>query len=149
MKKRVIVICGVLIICIIGVIVITLLKSNEAEFNPMDNVTMEIVEGTLTNTGATIVITDLSGEDNTYGESYRIDKLEDDKWYELKDIVDGNVGWNMIGYKINDNNELTMEVDWEWLYGPLERGEYRIVKSVSNTKNSYDDRQVAAQFTIE
>ena len=56
MRKRVIVICGVLVICIIGVIVISLLKSNEAEFNPMDNVTMEIVEGTLTNTGATIVI---------------------------------------------------------------------------------------------
>ena len=149
MRKRVIVICGVLVVCIIGIVVMSLLKTNEAEFNPADNVTMEIVDGTLTNTGATIVITDLSGEDNTYGEDYRIDRLENGKWYELEDIVDGNVGWHMIGYKINDDNELRMDVNWEWLYGPLESGKYRIVKSVSNTKRLYDGRHVAAEFTIE
>ncbi len=100
-------------------------------------------------TGATIVITDLSGEDNTYGESYRIDKLEDGKWYELEDILDGNVGWNMMGYKINDDNELRMEIDWEWLYGSLEKGKYRIVKGFSNEKNPHVDKHVAAKFTIE
>ena len=149
MRKRVIVICGVLVICIIGVIVISLLKSNEAEFNPMDNVTMEIVEGTLTSTGATIVITDLSGEDNTYSEWYRVDKLEDGKWYELDDIVNGNVGWHAVGRSVGEDNKLTMEINWEWLYGPLKNGKYRIVKGFSNEKNPYVDRHVAAEFIIE
>lgn len=149
MRKSIIVICGVLVICIVGVIVMSQLKSNEAEFNPVDNVTMEIVEGTLTNTGAVIVITDLSGEDNTYGEWYRIDKLEDGKWYELEDIVEGNVGWHAIGHSVGEDNKLTMEVDWKWLYGSLENGKYRIVKDFSSKKNPYDNRHVAAEFTIE
>ena len=149
MKKRVIVICGILVVCIVGVVAIMFLgRDNEVEFNPVDDVTMEIVEGTLTNTGATIVITDLSGENNTYGEWYRIDKLEDGKWYELEDIVAGDVGWHMIGYSVGDDNQLTMDVDWEWLYGPLESGEYRIVKAFSGD-NPYDIKYVAAEFTIE
>lgn len=60
-----------------------LMQNKEAKFNPAEDITMEIVEGTLTNTSATIVITDLSGEDNIYDKDYRIDKLEDDKWYTL------------------------------------------------------------------
>lgn len=149
MRKRVIVICGVLVVCIIGVIVMAQLKSNDAEFNPVDNVTMEIVEGTLTNTGATIVITDLSGEDNTYSEWYRVDKLEDGKWHEIKDIVDGNAGWHAVGHLVGEDNKLTMEIDWKWLYGPLKNGKYRIVKGFSNEKNPYVVRHVAAEFTIE
>ena len=113
MRKRVIVICGVLIVCIIGIVVMSLLKTNEAEFNPADNVTMEIVDGSLTNTAGTIVITDLSGEDNTYSEWYRIDKLEDGKWYELEDIVDGNVGWHAVGHLVGEDNKLRMDVKWE------------------------------------
>ena len=149
MKKRVIVICGVLIVCIIGVVVMSLLKTSEVEFNPADNITMEIVEGTFTNTGATIVINDLSGEDNTYSDWYRVDILEDGKWYELEDIVDGNVGWHAIGHLVGEDNKLIMEVDWEWLYWPLENGKYRIVKGFSNEKNPYANRHVAAEFTIE
>ena len=149
MRKRVIVICGVLIVCIIGIVVMSLLKTNEAEFNPADNVTMEIVDGSLTNTGATIVITHLSGEDNTYSEWYRIDKLEDGKWYELEDIVDGNVGWHAVGHLVGEDNKLRMDVKWEWLYGPLKTGKYRIVKGFSNEKNPYVDRHVAAEFIIE
>ena len=106
MRKRVIVICGVLIVCIIGIVVMSQLKTNEADFNPADKVTMEIVEGTLTNTGATIVITDLSGEDNTYGAWYRIDKWEDGKWYELEDKIAGENAWIAIGYKTDENNQL-------------------------------------------
>ena len=148
MRKRVIVICGVLIVCIIGIVVMSLLKTNEAEFNPLDNVTMEIVDGTLTNTGATIVITDLSGEDNTYGAWYRIDKLEDGKWYELEDKIAGENAWIAIGYKTDENNQLQLDIGWEGLYGALESGKYRIVKDFSG-EYPYDDRHVASEFTIE
>ena len=149
MRKRVIVICGVLIVCIIGIVVMSQLVSNEVEFNPADNVTMEIVDGTLTNTGATIVITYLSGEDNTYGAWYRIDKLEDGKWYELEDKIAGENAWIAIGYKTDENNQLQLDIGWESLYGALESGKYRIVKDFSNGKNPYDVRHVAAEFTIE
>lgn len=106
----------------------------------IDDISMEIKEGTLTNKGATIIITDTSGLDNIYGEEYKIDKKVKGKWQELKPIID-NYGFDMIGYSVSSNNQLEMNVDWEWLYGKLEHGEYRLVKKVNN-------QEIAVLFTI-
>jgi len=102
-----------------------------AELNEVKGVTMTIKEGTLTRTGATIIITDLSGKDNVYGNWYRIDKKENGIWQELDIIFEGNYGCNLIGYSPNENNQLEMDVNWEDLYGKLESGEYRLVKETS------------------
>ena len=142
MKKRVIGLCCVLGAFLIVILVIALMQNKEAKFNPAEDITMEIVEGTLTNTSATIVITDLSGEDNIYDEAYRIDKLEDEKWYTLDDIIEGNVLIAGTGLGLDENNQLKQEINWEKYYGPLEKSKYRIVKNASN-------RQVATEFTIE
>ena len=93
---------------------------------------MEIKEGTLTRSGVVIIITDTSDRDNIYGEEYRIDKYSDGKWEEVDVVVDGNYGWNSIGYHVDDNKELELDINWKWLYGSLDKGKYRIVKSVNN-----------------
>lgn len=36
------------------------------------------------NTGAKVIITDVSSNDNTYGKDYSIEKYENTKWVELK-----------------------------------------------------------------
>ena len=89
---------------------------------------MVIKDGTLTRNGATIVITDTSGKNYTYGEEYRIDKYSDGKWKEVDVVVDGNYAWNSIGYHVDDNNELELDINWKWLYGSLDKGRYRVVK---------------------
>ena len=45
----------------------------ETKIDDIKDIKMTIKEGTLTNKSATIVITDTTGEDYTYGEYYRID----------------------------------------------------------------------------
>ena len=103
-----------------------------AELNEIDGVTMTIKKDTLTRTGATIIITDVSGKSNIYGADYRIDKKENSSWTPLKSL-DGRewtqFKWNAIGYTVDKNNKLEMDINWEKLYGKLEDGEYRIVKS--------------------
>ena len=37
-------------------------------------------------------------------------------------------GFSYIGYLTNDNNEVSFEINWEWLYGSLPTGTYRILK---------------------
>ena len=86
-----------------------------AELNEIDGVTMTIKKDTLTRTGATIIITDVSGKSNIYGADYGRE------WTQFK--------WNAIGYTVDKNNKLEMDINWEKLYGKLEDGEYRIVKS--------------------
>ena len=44
-----------------------------------------------------------------------------------------------------------MSVNWEWLYGELEPGTYKIIKSVSDFRGpgDSDDKTYFAEFVIE
>jgi len=93
----------------------------------LDGVSMAIKKGSLTRTGATIVITDNSVRENIYGEDYRIDKKVNEQWKELEPIID-NCAFNAIGYMVDDNNKLQLDIDWKWLYGKLEDGNIELLK---------------------
>lgn len=152
-KKKFIILTIIILIIIIICFVMSHVNS-EMEFvdeEILENVTMTIKEGTLTKTGATVIITDLSGDDNTYGDEFRIDKKENNKWKKLEVVVRGDYGFHMVGYHVNEDDILEMDINWEWLYGKLSKGEYRIVKSAAITKdNSYlGDKYVYVEFVIE
>ena len=104
---------------------------NTIEENNLENISIAIKEGTLTKTGAVIIITDLNEITNTYNEFFRIDKKEQNKWIELTPIIN-NYGFNEIGYFVDKNNKLELEHNWKWLYGSLDKGKYRLVKEVNN-----------------
>jgi len=106
------------------------LCSIEMDENPL--ISMNIKDGSLTRDGAKLIIKDETNRDNVYGEGYRIDKKENGTWVELKPIID-NYGFNLIGYRVNENNILELDCNWKWLYGSLSDGEYRIVKSTSES----------------
>ena len=99
--------------------------------NDLNEVTMTIKEGTLTNVGATVIITDRSSRNNMYGEPYRIDQYVDNEWKELDVVIEGNYAFTSIGYTVDETNKLELKIDWEWLYGKLKPGKYRIVKDTS------------------
>ena len=105
---------------------------NEYKVENIDGITMTIKEGTLTNTSATIIITDTTNNENVYGSYYRIDKYEFDKWNELDIIYEDNYAWISIGYLVDKDNKLEMDMNWLELYGELDKGTYRIVKEVNN-----------------
>ena len=129
-------------------IIVTEKISSNAELNEIAGVTMRVKEGTLTNKGATIIITDYSGKSHTYGEEYRIDKLEDGTWKPVDVIIKENYFWNSIGYKIDRNNKLVLEIDWEWLYGSLSNGTYRIVKDAIED-STLEKKYFSVEFEIE
>lgn len=107
------------------------------------DITMEIKEETLTTKGATVVIKDTTEGERTYGEWFRIDHKEGKKWVSLKTITDSNYGFNLMGYSLDENHEVYFEIDWEWIYGSLQPGTYRIVKKTPENSEIY------ANFIIE
>jgi len=104
-------------------------NSKESTYNPteLENVSISISDISLT--GATIIIKDTNKKPYTQGEWYKIEKQVDGKWYEVKTLLD-NYGFNSIGYLPDENNEVKHVIDWEWLYGELPLGSYRILKEV-------------------
>lgn len=119
-------------------------KVAESELNEVQNVNLSIKDGTLTNIGATIVITDNNDTPYTYGKWFRIDKKENGKWVELKAIND-NYSFEDIGLEIGQDKTLEEKIDWFNLYGQLEKGEYRLVKNI------YDDgyKYFSTEFSIK
>ena len=112
---------------------VTLIKDNN-EYT-LKNVTMNIKENTLTKSGATIIITDNNKVKYTYEEYYKLEKRIDHIWYELK--LSGDVLFNEMGYLVDDNNELEMNIDWSKSYGNLTSGKYRIIKRIYDGEYKY------------
>ena len=103
------------------------------------NVTMTI--SAVTPTGATVTIQDSNPEPAVYGEWFQIQREKGGVWYEVKTKI-SNYGFNEIGWLTDDNGQLTMDVNWEWLYGKLPAGHYRILKQAGT-------EIIGAEFTVE
>ena len=112
---------------------VTLNKDNE-EYT-LECVTMKLKDNTLTKSGTTIIITDNNEIKYTYEEYYKLEKRIDHIWYELKPNSD--VFFNEMGYLVDDNNELEMDIDWSKTYGNLTSGKYRIIKRIYDGEYKY------------
>lgn len=119
--------------------------------NNLDGVTMRVKEGTMSSTGLTVVFENKTDKEIIYGDPYTVEKNMDGKWFEVPDILDGNYGFVDIGYGLGPSSTNEWEVDWEWLYGKLDKGKYRLVKYVSDFRQSgdYDQYYLAVEFEIQ
>ncbi len=115
-----------------------------------DLVNMQIKEGTLSKTGATIIINEDIDYDITYGEEFWLEKYNSkNNSYEKLTMSGNNCGFNMIGYLVTPDNPLELTQDWSCLYGKLNKGSYRLVKNVHFESNTIDKYYIWVQFEIE
>ena len=103
--------------------------STENSNKKPENVTIEVLENTITNKAAEILITDNNKNQYGWGVEFRVQQKIDGKWKELNYISD-DLAWIEIAYELDKNNQVKMKVDFEKYYGILKRGIYRIVKPV-------------------
>lgn len=108
----------------------------EISENPLENIKMEIKEQTLTNSGATVIITDENSPTYVYGNYFRIEKKQNDQWNILPPITK-EYAFTEEGILVGKEGKLELEIKWEPLYGKLAKGEYRIVKQVSQNQSIF------------
>lgn len=87
-------------------------------------------------TGATLVFEQHDAEapkgQLIYGDDFVIEIQKDGKWEEAPIPIEGNYAFNAIAHIIKPEDRIEEEISWEWLYGELAPGEYRIGKSISD-----------------
>ncbi len=146
MKKRVVIVVGVLVLLIVILALIICFKPREIKnLNLAENITMEIKDGSLTNTSATVIITDLSGDESVdlTNKEFKIDYKKSGKWYRLESKIKNEVTVRTSDNTMeNGDNAYTQEINWEKYYGKLDKGHYRIVKEVKA------DLYIVAEFDI-
>lgn len=142
------IIVGVLLGCIIFYVssknyAVVNLTSDNNEY-VLANVVMKVKDDSVSKSGATIIITDKNEVKYVYEEYYKLEKEIDNVWYELKPN-DMYYNFNDMGYVVNDDNTLEMNIDWSKTYGNLSSGKYRILKRVyDNGEYNY----FSAEFKI-
>ena len=109
------------------------------QLTELENVSMRVIDPTAT--GATLVITDTNEKPFMYGEWYAIQKEVDGEWVDVETVI-REYGFNDIAYQPHEGTDtLRLTVDWEWLYGELPAGKYRILKEV-------DKQFISATFRV-
>ncbi len=110
---------------------------------------MSVEQETLTASGATIHISNQSGQTITCGDDFHLARLEGDDWVDVPYIID-NWAFDALAYLI-EKDGLSMQVDWEWLYGKLSAGTYFITKtiSISEDNGAYSQIELGTMFVLE
>ena len=127
-----------LLIIICMICLVTGCGKETYEQQSLNNISINIKD--ITPTSATIVIKDTNESSYTYSEWYEIEKEVDSKWEKLE--VNNDMVFNDKGYKVDGNNTIEFDMNWEDYYGSLEPGNYRLIKRV-------DNNYLYTYFTIE
>ena len=106
-------------------------------------------------TGMTLVCTQNGGSPTgelLTGSPYVIEQLMDGEWLPVPTAPGlGDLAWTMEGRMIKFNDTTKWDVNWEFLYGALPSGEYRLTKEVMDFKETgnFEEEIYFAYFTIE
>ncbi|MBQ9737601.1 MAG: hypothetical protein IJV86_04290 [Clostridia bacterium] len=107
----------------------------------------------VTKTGITIEFEQFGGNPRgelQTGAAYKLETATRDKWQAVKAKIDNPV-WNSMAYGIRKNDITELKVNWEFLYGELPSGFYRLSKTVMDfkTAGSYDEKTYFVHFEIK
>lgn len=118
--------------------------------SPLDGVTMEVTE--CSDTSVTVRIVNVTDKDIQCGEDFCLETQDEEtgEWRELDEVID-NAAFNAIAYMIQKDSPYETVINFEWLYGRLDPGRYRIVKTVTDFRGTgdYTDYVFTAEFSIE
>ena len=111
---------------------------------------MSVKKDSVTANGAVITLLNKEDKDYQYGQQYFIQKYEEGRWYHVPYVIE-DFGLEDIAYELEKDSKSEFTIDWNWLYGSLEIGEYRIVKDIMDFRatGDYDVYTLTAEFTIE
>ena len=102
--------------------------------------------------GMTLVCAQSGGEPTgelQCGSAYSLLVYSNGGWSAVPTLP-GEVAWDEIAYLVLANSSVEFDLDWEWLYGELPAGTYRIAKDFMDFRGAgdYDTQTYYADFEI-
>ena len=95
-------------------------EPKEAEDGNLGEVTRKIKEGTVTNSGVTLIITNRTNVKFSHSAWFSIEEKENDKWVAISSKEDMN-GMYEIYNTIMPNKSVELKLDWSKVYGTLKK----------------------------
>ncbi|MBO5176147.1 MAG: hypothetical protein J6C07_01715 [Lachnospiraceae bacterium] len=109
-------------------------------------------------TGLTLVVSQEGGNPTgelQTGDPYRLITLVDGSWKTVEELplpegVDGRA-WNSIAYLLPKGETREFEINWEWIFGELPTGTYRLIKEFMDFRGTanYDTFEYWVEFNVQ
>ena len=108
----------------------------------------------VTNTGMVLVCTQSGGKykgELQTGNPYFLERFVEGEWLAVTAVPEEEVAWTMVALVIQPNAETRWKVDWEFLYGHLEPGTYRMSKEITDFRGpgKFTDKTYYVEFSID
>lgn len=86
-----------------------------------------------------------------YGAQYTLDTTIDDEWQPVETTTGEPLVWNALAYSIKMNDITETSINWEYGYGKLKPGYYRLNKEIMDFRGTgdYDKEIYTVYFSIE
>ncbi len=144
-----------LIISLVANIVFVFILNNngsltESKLNFINElINVEVID--VNDTEVIFTIENSTDFDYSYGSGYYLEIKENDKWYVLEPIEE--MMFTSQAFWLSSNDKVKLSVDYEYGYGKLTSGKYRIIKSISLSEDEntelYDVKYVYAEFEVK
>ena len=117
-----------------------------------ENISFKVKSETLTSKGATFVMTNnTDSETYEYGNPFYIEVKDNNEWKVLETIND--LSFTLPAFALKPKESKKFNINWEYGYGKLKKGTYRLVKDVFRSGDEPIDESekiyLYAEFTIK
>ena len=104
---------------------------------------VEVLAGSLTTEGLTLRWVNETDFEGVYGKAFLLERYLENTWTPVPVVIEGNYGFEDIGYMLSSQGEALEEIHWAWLYGALEEGSYRMIKEIyMDTRGGDNEKEV-------
>lgn len=120
----------------------------ETVYDPEAGVTVTLQD--ISNIGATIVIRredEDAGAEVICGDAYILQHRVDGEWQDAETVIE-DYGFTAIGYTVACGEEISNYYKWDWLYGVLEPGEYRMVYDIFRKTEGAGSSQTYREYIL-
>lgn len=125
-------------------------NGNDNSFT-INNIFIKIKDGSLSDKGLTLIINDNTNDIYVFGQEFYVEKLENEVWSKVNN-VHTDYTFNLMAYYAKEKT-LELKQDWEYMYGVLEKGTYRLIKKVFKSSSTpvteKDYELISVNFEIE
>ncbi|MCI8401346.1 MAG: hypothetical protein HFI38_04510 [Lachnospiraceae bacterium] len=107
----------------------------------------------VTSTGLTLICTQSGGLQTgrlQTGSFYKLMGWDSEAWHDVPYIIK-EAAWTEEVFLIPSEDRIEWEIDWEYLYGELPAGTYRIIKRIDDFRKNgdFDSEECWAEFEIK
>ncbi len=159
MKKKIALVLAIIMsLCLLALSLSSCSKTryskipDDTVYKQHDEVIFSLTDDPLTPTGAVFYYENTGNNTIFWGPEYTIQINKKGSWYDLSPIVE-NYDTEAYGIQLLPSTSFEEHIDWSFLYGKLQRGDYRIlieyqINSSTNNHTIDQDCFMICEFSI-